>query len=62
MNPYTYSHLIFAKGAKMLQWKKTAFATNGAGSTGCQHGEESVLSYSYLLGQTSISSGSMTSK
>jgi hypothetical protein len=31
----TYGHLIFAKGAKTIQWeKKIAFSTNGAGSTG----------------------------
>jgi hypothetical protein len=34
MNPHTYGHLIFDKGAKTIQWKKTAFSTNGAGSTG----------------------------
>ena len=32
MNPYTYCHLIFDKGAKTVQWKK-AFSTNGAYST-----------------------------
>jgi hypothetical protein len=38
MNPHTYGHLIFRKGVKTIQWrkkKKTAFSTNGAGSTGC---------------------------
>ena len=35
MKPYTYGHLIFDKRAKTIQWeKKTAFSTNGAGSTG----------------------------
>ena len=35
MNLYTYGHLIFDKGAKTIQWeKKTAFSTNGAGTTG----------------------------
>jgi hypothetical protein len=33
MNPHTYGHLIFDKGAKTIQWKK-AFSINGAGSTG----------------------------
>jgi hypothetical protein len=33
MNPHTYGHLIFDKGAKTSQWKR-AFSTNGAGSTG----------------------------
>jgi hypothetical protein len=32
INPPTYAHLIFDKGAKMIQWKK-AFSTNGAGSS-----------------------------
>jgi hypothetical protein len=34
MNPHNYGHLIFDKGAKNIQWKKKAFITNGAGSTG----------------------------
>jgi hypothetical protein len=35
MNPCTYGHLIFDKGAKTIQWReKTVFSTNGAGSTG----------------------------
>ena len=34
MNPHTYGHLIFDKGAKTIQWKKTAFSTNGAGTIG----------------------------
>ena len=36
MNPHTYGHLIFDKEAKTIHWgkkKKTAFSTNGAGST-----------------------------
>jgi hypothetical protein len=36
MNPHTYGHLIFDKGAKTIQWgkKKTVFSKNGAGTTG----------------------------
>jgi hypothetical protein len=34
MNPYTFVHLIFDKGAKTIQWEKTAFSTNGACSSG----------------------------
>ena len=49
MNPHTYGHLIFDKRAKTLQWKKTAFSTNGAGTTGAYHAEECELIYSYLL-------------
>ena len=41
MNSHTYGHLIFDKGAKTIQWKKkTAFSTNGAGTTGGYHVEE----------------------
>ena len=40
MNPHTYGHLIFDKRAKTIQWKKTAFSTNGAGSIGGYHVEE----------------------
>ena len=59
MNPYTYGHLIFDKGAKTIQWgKKTVFSTNGAGSTGSQHIEECKLIHSYLLLQSSSLSGS----
>jgi hypothetical protein len=49
MNPNTYGHLIFDKGAKTIQWKKmTAFSINGAGSTDGQHVEECKLIHSYL--------------
>jgi hypothetical protein len=34
MNPHTYGHLIFDKGAKIIQWKKRAFSTNDADPTG----------------------------
>jgi hypothetical protein len=35
MNPHTYCHLTFNIPAKAMQWeKKTAFSTNGAGTTG----------------------------
>jgi hypothetical protein len=40
MNPHTYGHLIFDKEAKSSSGKKTAFSTNGAGSTGSYHVEE----------------------
>jgi hypothetical protein len=39
LNPQTYGHLIFDKGAKTSR-KKTAFSTNGAGTTGSYHVEE----------------------
>jgi hypothetical protein len=44
MNPHTNDH----KGAKPSNGKKTAFSTNGAGSTGSQHVEECKLIHSYL--------------
>ena len=41
MNPHTYGHLIFDKGAKTIKsGKKTAFSANGAGTTGSYHVEE----------------------
>jgi hypothetical protein len=44
MNPHTSGHLIFDKGAKTIQWKKTAFSTNVTGTTGGCHVEECELS------------------
>ena len=52
INPHTYAHLIFDKGAKTIQWKKTAFSTNGAGTTGRYLVEECELIHSYLLLQS----------
>jgi hypothetical protein len=49
MNPHTYGHLIFDKGAKTIQWKNAAFSTNGVGTTGSYHVEECELIHSYLL-------------
>jgi hypothetical protein len=56
----TYGHLIFDKGAKTIQWKKTAFSTNGAGSIGGQHVEECKLIHSYLPVKSSSPRGSRT--
>jgi hypothetical protein len=53
MNPHTYGHLIFDKGAKTIQQKK-AFSTNGACSTGGYHVEEYKLIHSYLLVQAQV--------
>jgi hypothetical protein len=58
MNPNFYGHLILDK-AKIIQWKKkTAFSTNGPGSTGSYQAEECELIHSYLLVLSSILSGS----
>jgi hypothetical protein len=61
MNPHTDGHLIFDKGAKSIQWKKKAFSTNGAGTTGIYHVEECKLIHSYLLVQSSSLFGSRNS-
>jgi hypothetical protein len=60
MNPHTYGHLIFDKGAKITQWKK-AFPTNGAGSACGQHVQKCKLIHSYLSIQSSSPSGSRIS-
>jgi hypothetical protein len=60
MNPHTFGHLIFDKGAKTIQWK-IEFSTNGVGTTGSYHVEEFELIHSYLLVQSSSLSGSRTS-
>jgi hypothetical protein len=61
MNPHTNDHLIFNKSAKTIQWKKTVFSTNSAGTTGSYHVEEWKLIHSYLLVQSSSLSGSKNS-
>ena len=67
MNPYTQGHFwcdrrSFDKGAKTThRKKKTAFSTNGAGSTVGQHVEECKLIHSYLPVQASSPSGPRTS-
>ena len=48
MNPHTYGHLIFDKEF-FSSGKKTAFSTNGAGTTGGYHVEECELIHFYLL-------------
>ena len=34
INPHTHGHLIFDKGGKYIQWRKTISLTSGAGNTG----------------------------
>ena len=40
VNPHTYSQLIFNKGCKNIQWRKTAPSISGAGKTGQPQGKE----------------------
>ena len=40
INPCTYGHLIFDKGGKSIQWRKTASSISGAGKTGQLHVKE----------------------
>jgi hypothetical protein len=61
MNPHTYGHLIFDKGAKTIHWKKDRFSKNGDGTTVDQYVKECELIHSYLLVQISSVSGSRTS-
>jgi hypothetical protein len=61
MNPHTYGHKIFDKEAKAMQWKKTAFSTNGAGTTDSEHIEECKFIHYYLPVQCSSSNGSRNS-
>ena len=57
---HTYGYLIFTRELKPSNGKKTAFSTNGAGTTGAYHVEECELIHSYLLVQSSILCGSKT--
>ena len=40
LNPRTYSQLIYCKGGKDIQWRRTACSISGAGKTGQPHGKE----------------------
>jgi hypothetical protein len=53
MNPHTYGHLLFDKGANTIQWNNDAILTNGAGSACGQYIEKCKLTHSYLLVQRS---------
>jgi hypothetical protein len=34
MNPHSYAHFIFDRGAKNIQWRKDILFYNGAGKSG----------------------------
>ena len=40
INSCTYGHLIFDKGGKNIQWRKTVSSIRGAGKTGQLHVKE----------------------
>jgi hypothetical protein len=63
MNPLTYGHLIFDKGAKTIQWEKRQhFQQVGlAQLVVVYHVEECELFHPYLLVIRSNLSGSMNS-
>ncbi len=61
MNPHTYGHLIFDKGAKTIQWKKDSIFNKWCWQTGSYHIEECELIHSYLLVLRSNLSGSRNS-
>ena len=48
--PHTYGHLIFHKGAKIIQWEKTVLSWNVAASTSDCYVEEckSIQSYPFV--------------
>jgi hypothetical protein len=58
INPHIYGHLIFDKGAKIIQWKKDSIFNKWCCLTGSQHVEECKPTDSYLLVQSSSASGS----
>jgi hypothetical protein len=61
MNPHTYGHLVFDKGAKTTQWKKDSIFNKWCCTTGGYHVEEFELIHSYLLALRSNLSGSRNS-
>ena len=52
MISHSHGHMIFDKGAKIIQWKEDSTSTNGSGSTGSYLVEECELIHSYLLLQS----------
>jgi hypothetical protein len=54
MNQHTYGHLIFDKGAKTIQWKKTAFSKTDASSTGGEYVEECKLTHRISLHKAQV--------
>jgi hypothetical protein len=52
MNPHTYGHLMFDKGAKTIQWKQDRILKKWSNTIGGYHVEEYELIHSYLLVQS----------
>jgi hypothetical protein len=61
MNPHTYVILSLTRELKPWSVKKTAFSTNGSGTTGIYHVEECELIHSCFLVLRSSLSGSRNS-
>jgi hypothetical protein len=61
MNPHTYAHLFFDKGAKTVQWKKDSIFNKWCWHNWGYHVEECELIHSYLLVLRSNLSGSRSS-
>lgn len=49
ISPYIYSHLIFANGAKTIQWKKESLSANSTGTIGYPHAKNEVGSPLQIL-------------
>ena len=48
VNPCTYGQLIYDKGGKSMQWKKTIFSTSRYGKTGQLHVNNEIETFSNM--------------